>query len=179
MDVKLKHNEALFVREYLRNGQNATAAVREIWGHLSPGSQREKGCVLLTRPNIIEAIMGATIKVIDDTIQDKKWLLGRIRMLLDFNIERFIRTDDNGQPYYDFSEATEDDWWCISELTIDTIGRGQGTDRVEVDRVKIKTEGKRGLLELYGKHVDVGAWEKELLGTGRIEVVISGKEANL
>lgn len=93
---------------------------------------------------------------------DALWVLKRAALLADFNIRKFIKVDGGGNAVYDFSEATDDDWYCISEYTVDEIARGTGDDQFFVDRVKLKSFDKLRALELVGKHIDVGAFEDKL-----------------
>ena len=97
---------------------------------------------------------------------DAAWVLKRAALLADFNINRFIRRQDDGTAVYDFSTATDDDWYCISEYTVDTIMK-RGADEVyEVDRVKIKGHCKLAALKLVGTHTDVQAFKEQIEHTG-------------
>lgn len=89
---------------------------------------------------------------------DAYWVLRRAALLADFNINSFVRNDEKGL-YYDFSEATHDDWYCISELTTEVL---VGSDRVPFNKVKIKTFNKLQALDLVGKHVHVGAFNNNI-----------------
>ena len=70
----------------------------------------------------------------------------------------FIVVDEHGTAWYDFSDATDNDWYCISEFTVDTVSKGVGAGRYEVEKTKIKVESKAKALELVGKHTDVRAY---------------------
>lgn len=89
---------------------------------------------------------------------DAEWVLKRAASLADFNISKFIRTDEHGNAIYDFSDASDEDWYCIQEYTVEEIGRGVGNDKYLVDRLKIKACDKLRALELVGKHVEVQAF---------------------
>lgn len=94
---------------------------------------------------------------------DAAWVLERAARLANFNINRFIRKQDDGTAVYDFSKATDDDWYCIDEYTTDTIGKGKGKDIIEVDRVKLKTVSKLAALKLVGDHVGVQAFKQNVV----------------
>lgn len=124
---------------------------------------------LLVRPH-----MAAAIKIIKHNalvlVNEKfmsaqinaAWVLHRAALLADFNIRKFIRVDPNGNAVYDFKNATDDDWYCIAEYTVDEIAKGSGEDAFFVDRVKLKTVDKLRALELVGKHVDVQAFKEQI-----------------
>ena len=115
-----------------------------------------------------EAIQGFCDKMVEDATQeemlniDAYWVLRRTALLADFNIRKFIKTDDLGNATYDFSEATDDDWYCIQEYTVEEISRGNGEDVYHVDKLKIKVYDKLKALELVGKHVQVQAFREQV-----------------
>lgn len=90
---------------------------------------------------------------------DAFWVLRKLSLLANFNIRSFIRVDDNGNAIYDFSNATEDDWYCIQEYTVEEIARGQNEDKYFVDKLKIKTYDKLRALEMIGRHTAVNAFK--------------------
>lgn len=100
---------------------------------------------------------------------DSLWVLKRAALLADFNLNRFITVHDN-EAVYDFSTASEDDWYCIQEYTSDHSFMRAGDDLVPVHKVKVKSYDKLRALELVGKHVDVGAFKDK--------VELSGDESN-
>ena len=93
---------------------------------------------------------------------DANWVLKRLALLAEFNIKTFIIINNQGLPVYDFSTATDDDWYCIQELTSDQIWQGAGDNAYEVSRVKLKLPDRLKTLELIGKHVDVQAFREKL-----------------
>lgn len=84
---------------------------------------------------------------------DGFWILQRAAMLANFNIKKFLSVDGQGKAVYDFREATDDDWYCISEYTVDEISRGSGDDIYDVERVKIKSFDKIRALELVARFI--------------------------
>lgn len=97
-----------------------------------------------------------------DTLQiDALWVLKRAALLADFNINKFIRVN-NGEAVYDFSEATEDDWYCIQEYVTDSSFVKGEMGLVPVEKVRLKSYDKLRALELVGKHINVGAFKDKL-----------------
>lgn len=102
---------------------------------------------------------------------DAAWVLRKAVLLADFNISKFVVIDnETGQAFYDFSEASDDDWYCIQELTVDEVTKGRGEDRYEVERVKLKAFDKLRALELVAKHRDVQALEERINLSGQVGV---------
>lgn len=91
---------------------------------------------------------------------DATWVLYRAALLADFNIRKFLKIDEKGNAVYDFSGATDDDWYCIQEYTVDEIARGSNDDKYFVDQLKIKGHDKIRALELVGKHINVKAFKE-------------------
>lgn len=55
-DKPLKPLEKAFLKEYLENGNNGTAAVKKVFPPMAEGSARVKASWLLTRPNILALV---------------------------------------------------------------------------------------------------------------------------
>lgn len=107
---------------------------------------------------------------------DRQWVLDRAAKMADFNIKKFIKIDEGGNAYYDFSTATDDDWYCINEYTVDVIPRGSGETKYTVDRIKLKTVDKLKALELVGRHVDVGAFKEDNSPTNIVAAIVTTEE---
>jgi|GEM_PF-3293749 len=114
--------------------------------------------------DFVESQVEQALKFEQATI-DAEWVLRRASLLADFNIRKFIRVDSHGNAVYDFSDADDDDWYCIQEYTVEEINRGKGEDTYLVDKLKIKTYDKLRALELVGKHVEVQAF-RDQIGVG-------------
>lgn len=118
---------------------------------------------------IIESVQHATVAEVKEEIKiDAKWVLERASRLADFNINRFIQIDDSGQAVYNFNDATDLDWYCISEYTYDRILKGPKDATYPVEKVKLKANCKLKALELVGKHIDVAAFEERISVQGEL-----------
>lgn len=99
---------------------------------------------------------------LDMIMADADWVLIRTMKLADFNIRNFLIMID-GQPHYDFSRATDDDWYCIQEYVIDAVNvAAEKGGIVPVSRVKFKTFDKLRALEMVGRHVKIQAFRDSL-----------------
>lgn len=102
---------------------------------------------------------------------DAAWVLERAARLADFNLRKFLKIVD-GKLYYDFAKATDDDWYCISELTMDDVAESMevGSDGetvlIPVTSIKIKAERKQAALKMVGDHVNVQAFKEQIEHTG-------------
>ncbi len=159
MTKKLNPKQLMFVKQYPIDLNATGAAIRSGY---SPKTARAQGCRLLTNVYIKEAIAAALEKRSEKLECTAENVLKRIWLLANFNINKFMRYTEENQPYFDFSEATEDDWYCLDEITVDRIGRGTGEDHIEIDRVKLKAVSKIKALELAGRHIDIGAFRDKL-----------------
>jgi len=114
----------------------------------------------------------------------KAWVLKRAALLADFNIVKFIKID-GGDAYYDFSQASDDDWYCIQEYSADIvmakIAAAEG-ELIPVSKIKLKSFDKLRALDMVGKHIDVRAFEDaikpEATKPPRIESDMDAKQAS-
>lgn len=97
---------------------------------------------------------------------DALWVLRRAMMLADFNIRKFLRKEEDGRMIYDFSNATEEDWYCIQEYTVEQLNVNTDKGAIPADKIKIKTVDKLKALEMVGKHINIQAFRDsvELVG---------------
>ena len=99
------------------------------------------------------------------------WVLKRVALLADFNIAKFIKVSGD-KAYYDFSQATDDDWYCISEYAVDVaiakVAEANKETAMPVEKMKIKSYDKLRALELVGKHMDVDAFRTKVQHIGDI-----------
>lgn len=131
-----------------------------------------EGWKLFAHPAMKQAIKQLDAEVYAKAGIDAAWVLERATRLADFDISKFIRVDDDtGTAVYDFSAATDDDWYCISEYTADKVIKGAQDGKYEVERVKIKGHCKLRALELVGKHTAVQAFVEKVEHTGIIATV--------
>ena len=159
----LPHQHRRFVDEYiitLGASESAIAAgIKKSSAHVTASRW-------LSTPNIALAIMHAMNEKSALARIDSAWVLKRLAMLADFNIKRFIIVDE-GRPYYDFAAATDEDWYCIDEITIDALrGRVREGGRIYVDSVKLKSTKKLDALKAVGQHTNVQAFKERADGEG-------------
>lgn len=174
-DAKLTPKQKTFVLEYLKDLNATQAAIRSGY---SVKTAYKIGAENLIKPQIQAAIAKAQNERESKTKIDANWLLTKLSMIASFNINRFIVVKD-GKAYYDFSTATDDDWYCITEYSANMITKGAGDQMYEVDSFKLKTADKMKALELIGKHIDVGAFKERVEHSGNVGITIANDEQDL
>ena len=157
---------------YYAGHRHKTKAYRHAYDcdDMSPAVVRNEAALLFQHPLMAAAVMSMEAVAAQQVKIDAHWVLKRAALLADFNISTFVVTDDVGNAVYDFSDATDDDWYCISEYTVDRVSKGYGDDRYEVERIKLKTHCKMQALQLVGKHTNVQAFREQLEITGAVGV---------
>jgi hypothetical protein len=123
---------------------------------------------LFKHPLMAQAVSHMKAAAAKTVAIDAAWVLKRAALLANFNIKKFIKKQADGTAVYDFTTATDDDWYCIDEYTVDTIAKGRGADAYEVDRVKLKSVSKIAALKMVGDHVDVKAFQENVNHTGAV-----------
>jgi phage terminase small subunit len=163
MNIMATPKQKLFIEEYLIDLNATQAAVRAGYSKKTAYSIGQEN---LKKPEIMAAIKKAMDDRSDRAKINAEWVLKRVALIANFNIKKFITTSAEGTAWYDFSAATDNDWYCISEYTHDLIVKGVGDDKHEVNRVKLKTFDKLRALELVGKHVGVQAFKNKVEVSG-------------
>lgn len=139
-------------REAYRHGYNAY----KMADHVAAVRANE----LFHHPAMVEAVEAMNKAAAERNAIDASWVLNKLQLLAEFNINKFI-VIRNDKAYYDFSKATDDDWYCISEYSRDTVTKAVAGDLVEVEKVKLKAACKLTALKLAGQHIGVGAFQQE------------------
>lgn len=116
---------------------------------------------LFNLPHVEAAVKALTKEVTDEAVIDAAWVLKRSALLANFNINKFMVFKD-GVALYDFALASDDDWYCIQEITIDQIGVSEDGLWL-VDKVKLKGVDKLKALDQVGKNVGVQAFKETLV----------------
>ena len=149
--------QARFVQEYMVDLNGTQAAIRAGY---SEKTAQEIASENLSKPIIASAIESHQADRAANVGIDAEWVLRRYKLLANFNIRKFLTVHPNGRAYYDFANATDDDWYCISEYTAKTIATHNGP--IPVDEVKLKAYDKSRALEMIGKHVNVQAFKERV-----------------
>jgi hypothetical protein len=118
-----------------------------------------------------EGVEEKVVEIMAKQSYDKAYVQSRLAKLCDFNIVKFLKKDPNGNGMiYDFANATDDDWYCITEYTGQRIMAGGDQDMYPVEQIKLKAADKIKALELMGK--TVGAYTDKIEHTGIVNVIM-------
>jgi len=158
------------INHFIVNGDKS-AAYRHAYStkNMKVESVHRNAIALFKLPKIAKIVEAVRVKASDDAQIDAAWVLKRVSMLADFNIKKFL-VFKKGVALYDFSKATDDDWYCIQEISIDQIGVSEDGLYL-VDKIKLKAVDKLRALDQVGKHVSVQAWKEELALAGVVTTV--------
>ncbi len=179
---KLSVKQRELVLEYMRTGNKIQSYMKVYRG---PGVEQTKNMFaqcykIFAKPHVKvivqqiqqEAIQRTQFQAneliqanVDDLVErhqqaliNATWVLERAAQLANFNIAKFIKVH-NGEAVYDFSEATEDDWYCIQEYSNDPAILNGKDEMIAVNKIRLKAHDKLRALELVGKHIDIGAFK--------------------
>lgn len=99
---------------------------------------------------------------------DAEWVLRRAKLIADFSIKKFINVTEAGDAVYDFSKATDDDWYCIDEYVTEESYKQMDGLQVPVNKIKIKTASRLAALKLVGDHIKVQAFKENIEHSGTV-----------
>lgn len=177
---ELNFREQAFVALYLESFVARDAARKACYSDAVADVHAHKWVSLTSCPrnkqHVYDTIQAAVDAKYGEDVVDSSWVLKRARLLADFNISAFVRVGVDKKAVYDFSTASDDDWYCISEYTVDQLSKGGKDDKYDVERTKIKGHCKLRALELVGKHVSVQAFKDNVDISGQLTQVIMTPE---
>jgi len=169
----LKGKQQRFCDEYIIDLNATQAAIRAGYSTKTAGVM---GFENLTKPKIQQEIARLKEERSERTKIDADWVLEKLALLANANLAKFIVREEGKQPYYDLSQATDEELSILDELTIDTIGSGEDT---LVHRIKLKKPSIHKTLELIGKHVDVQAFKEKVESDNKMTVYLSREDLKL
>lgn len=147
--MRLTDKQQAYVDMYLRC-RDKVKAYRSAYkcGTLKDSTIKSRANTVHNNENVRAALDAAMERINQQGVVNTNWIMKRLMLLADFNINKFVRVDPNrpDAPYCDFSEATDDDWYCIGELTEQKVNRGFGDEQVELSTIKLKGIDKLGAL---------------------------------
>ena len=147
---KLTAKQARFCEEYLVDGNAAGAARRAGY---SDNTAQIASSEILRKPHIAERIaelQAAVSRRTEITVDRVRRELGLIAFA---NVDDFMGSTMEGDPYIDVSKLTRDQKAAIAEFTVEDFVEGRGEDARAVRRVKMKLWDKRAALVDLGRHL--------------------------
>jgi phage terminase small subunit len=152
-DEGLTIMEAAFVREYMRDG-NGTRSVLAAGYRLSRESAHVHAYRLLRKHQVASAVKKRQLHLrgaVEITLQDLVMILAP---LCTGNLADITKIGESGEPYFDLSELTRDQFAAIQELTVEDFLEGRGENAREVRRIRVRLADRiaatRTLAEILG-----------------------------
>ena len=171
----LTPKQARFVDEYLVDLNATQAAIRA--GYSSKRADA-MGHENLRKPEIAVALKERMDKRAERTQIDADWILKRLAQDATADVADLYDENGNLRPVHEWPMA----WRTGLVAGIDTVQERVGTDpegKAEYATVrKVRLADRTKLLELVGKHIDVGAFKDKIEHSGKIglESLITGDE---
>lgn len=147
-----------FVEEYLRD-LNATRAYRDAGFRGDDNTCAVEGHKLLRDPKVAAAIAKAMEERSKRTKIDADWVLRRLAEEADADIADIYGPDGSLKPIHEWPSVFRKG--LVAGVEIEELFEGRGESREQVGKVrKIKLTDRTKIVELIGKHVDVGAFRE-------------------
>jgi phage terminase small subunit len=157
----LNHRQRRFVEEYLVDLNATQAAIRAGY---SQDTAYSIGWENLRKPEISKAVEAAQAARVNRTQLTGDMVIEELRKIGFANMQDFMGSTPDGDPYLDFSVLTRDQAAALQEVTVDEYTDGRGEDARNVKRVKFKLADKRAALVDLGKHLKLFVERHELTG---------------
>lgn len=160
---KLTAKQEMFCREYIIDFNATQAAIRAGYSKKTAGSV---GGENLKKPEIMNRVNELTGERTQRVQFDADEVLRRLAILSRSNIKNFAKPDGHGGlTMHVPDDISDDDMYCISELTTEEYDVKDGEGTIPVKKTKIKFVDKLKAIEVAGKHVGVQAFaEKKEVG---------------
>lgn len=156
-----------FVREYLIDLNATQAAIRAGY---SPKGAEVLASNLLRNPKVADAIKEAQSKRAERTEITADRVLQEYARIAFYNPGRVLRVNRDGLLVVDFSEATEEDYRVLAEVSTEQGASrldDEGNPTVSVFKVKVKHQCKLQALNALAKHLG--------MMTDKVDVTSAGK----
>lgn len=156
MSKKLTDKQEMFCREYLLDLNATQAAIRAGY---SEKTARFIGTENLSKPNIADRVSNLKAERIKDTKIDASYVLKRLVEIDQMDVADILNEDGSVKSISEWPKVWRQ---YISGIDLADMFEGHGEDREMVGILKkIKWPDKVKNLDMIGRHVDVGAWEKD------------------
>lgn len=166
---ELTPKQLRFVDEYLIDLNATQAAIRAGY---SVKSAALIGHENLRKPNIASEVAKRQSKRAGKLDVTAESVVAELAKLGFCNMQDYMSSGKDGDPYLDFSALTRDQAAALSEVTVEDFKDGRGEDARDVRRVKFKLADKRAALVDLGRHLGLFKERVELTGKdgGPVEV---------
>jgi phage terminase small subunit len=147
---ELTARQQKFVLEYQVDQVATQAAIRAGY---SAGTAHVQGSRLLTNVKVRKAIANAQAKAAGKAEVTVERIVGELAKIGFANMQDYMGSTPDGDPYLDFSKLTRDQAAALAEVTVDDFVDGRGKDARAIKRVKFKLHDKRAALVGLARHL--------------------------
>lgn len=147
-------------REYCRNGFNKTAAIEKVYPNYNETSKRSNICNIFSDERVqneIERLLRQAEKKIEFGPEQ---VLEMLKMYAEsgFTLAKFKKVSEEGDVYWDFTDATEEDLAYLHQLEVSEYVEGRGKTARKVKKFKIGSTNPLDALDklarIYGLYQD-------------------------
>jgi phage terminase small subunit len=170
----LTQRQKLFISAYQANGGNATDAAKQ--AGYSAHTARSQGQRLLTHVDIAAEIERGCQKRLDKYEVTADRIVRELALLGFANMQDYMRANEGGDPYLDFSALSRDQAAALQEVTVERYVEGRGEDAREVKRVKFKLADKRSALVDLGKTIGMFTEKRDVNVTGGVTLSVEERD---
>jgi phage terminase small subunit len=161
VSVEITEKEKLFCIEFIKDF-NATRSAIEV-GYSEKSASTLAGRLL--KKVHIQSYISFLIKKRQEEVNfDANEVLRRLAILARGNLSKFVKPSPDRDGFnilIDKDALTEDDMYCLSEITTEEYVEGKDEDAKTIKKTKLKLCDRLKALELAGKHTDVRAFDIE------------------
>lgn len=159
--MALNSRQRRFIDEYLVDLNAAQAAKRA--GYKS--KPNVIGSQLLANPSIADEIARRQAELAETHGVTVDRIIAELAKLGFANMADYMRANEGGDPYLDFSALTRDQAAALVEVTVEDFKDGRGEDSRDVRRIKFKLGDKRAALVDLGKHLGMFSERQNVSGS--------------
>lgn len=145
--------EAAFVREYMRDG-NGTRSVIAAGYKYSVGAAHVHAYRLLRKRSVWTAVKKRELHLREKAEISLQDLVMMLAPMATANLADITKIGENGEPFFDLSELTREQFAGIQELTVEDFLEGRGENAREVRRIRVRLADRiaatRTLAEILG-----------------------------
>ncbi|MEE8240086.1 MAG: terminase small subunit [Nitrospirales bacterium] len=164
---ELNPRQQSFVQEYLKDPNATQAAIRAGYSARTANPQAAR---LLAKVSVRQAVAEGLERIAKQAEVDATWLLRRLVELADAPLEELFAEDGSLREVKDMPLGLRR---LIGGIEISELWEGKGKQARQVGWTKkVKLRDTVRVLELIGKHVDVGALRERIQTEHLVEVTI-------
>jgi phage terminase small subunit len=154
------------VRAYFKNGFNQEQAM--LTAGYAPKTARHSPHHVFGRDDVKLMIEREKYRLAKKFDLDQDWVIRRYMKLADAGdtLAKFKKIDDDGQLFWDFSGANEEELALIMELSTDTYQNGRGDAAVDIKKFRVRIPDPEKALNALARHL--GLFNDKLEVTGDV-----------